>query len=146
MTERTMRRSRRLGRSRRRPGDARDTGSSVVELIGLTPLVVVLTLGTVQVGLWMHERQLVTAAAQEAAHAAAAADLTPAQATSLGESAAGRLLGDSDAVQLGAVTVVRGSDVATATVTAVGLSMVPGVDLKVTGVASSSVERFVGAP
>ena len=113
--------------------------------MGLAPLVVLLTLGTVQVGLWMHERQLVTAAAQEAAHAAAAADLTAGEASTLGEEAADRLLGDSDAVAMQSVTVVRGADAARATVTAVGLSMIPGVDLRVTGAASSSVERFVGS-
>ena len=44
------------------------------------------------------------------------------------------------------VTVVRGTDAVQATVTAEGLSMIPGVELRVTGVARSSTERFVGAP
>ncbi|MFC3687291.1 TadE/TadG family type IV pilus assembly protein [Aquipuribacter hungaricus] len=148
MTTRTTLRTRGPRRWRRLGGSGwgGDSGASVVELLGMAPLVVLLTLGTVQVGLWMHERQLVTAAAQEAAHAAAAADLTPGQATAVGEAAASRLLGDSQAVELRSVTVVQAPETATATVSAVGLSMIPGVDLRVTGVASSSVERFVGAP
>jgi len=118
----------------------------VIELVGLTPLVIMLTFGTVQVALWMHEKQLVTAAAQEAAHAGAAADLSPAEASAAGEAAADRFVGGSDAVLVQSVTVQRGPDAAQATVTAVGLSMIPGVELRVTGVARSSVERFVGAP
>jgi len=52
-----------------------DAGGSAVELVLLTPLVMVLTFVPIQLGLWMHGRQLVTAAAQEASHAAAAAVL-----------------------------------------------------------------------
>ena len=140
------RRPRRLRPGGRGTGRAGDAGASTIELVGLAPLVVLLTFGTVQVGLWMHERQLVTAAAQEAAHAAAAADLDPAEATAAGEKAAARLVGDSDAVLVRTVTVVRGQDTARASVTATGVSMIPGVELRVTGVASSAVERFVGDP
>lgn len=131
---------------RRAAGRVGDTGTSTIELVGLAPLVVLLSFGTVQVGLWMHERQLVTAAAQEAAHAAAAADLTPAAATAVGEEAAGRLVGDSDAVTVRTVTVIQEGDAVRASVTAVGVSMIPGVELRVTGVASSAVERFVADP
>lgn len=118
----------------------------MIELVGLTPLVVLLTFGTVQVALWMYEKQLVTAAAQEAAHAAAAADLSPAQARSLGEAAVTRFITDSDAVEVQTITVQRSADAAQASITATGLSMIPGVELQVTGVARSSLERFVGPP
>ncbi|MGJ7442971.1 TadE/TadG family type IV pilus assembly protein [Aquipuribacter sp. MA13-6] len=117
----------------------------MIELVGLTPLLVLLTFGTVQVALWMYEKQLVTAAAQEAAHAAAAADLTPAQASGIGEAAAARFLGD-DTVTVQIITVERGADAAEASITATGLSMIPGLDLQVTGVARSSIEQFVGQP
>lgn len=123
-----------------------DDGVGTIELIGLTPLIVLLTFGTVQLGLWMHGRQLVTAAAQEAAVAAAAADLTTTEATSLGERAADRFVADQQVVQVQSVTVTRGPATVDATVTGTGLSMIPGVQLRVTGVASSGVERFVGAP
>ncbi|MGJ7452795.1 TadE/TadG family type IV pilus assembly protein [Aquipuribacter sp. MA13-13] len=118
----------------------------MIELIGLTPLVVLLTFGTVQVALWMYEKQLVTAAAQEAAHAAAAADLTPTQASPVGEAAAARFLGGDDTVTVQTITVERGADAAEASITATGLSMIPGLDLQVTGVARSSIEQFVGPP
>jgi hypothetical protein len=94
----------------------------------------------------MHGRQLVTAAAQEAAHAAAAADLAPAEAAEVGEQAAGRFVEDQRVVQVQSVTVTRGPATADASVTGVGLSMIPGVQLQVTGSASSGVERFVGTP
>lgn len=134
------------GDGRTTRGVRRDAGASVIELVGLTPLVVLLTFGTVQVALWMYEKQLVTAAAQEAAHAAAAADLSPAEARSLGEAAATRFVGGSDAVLVQTITVQRGADAAQASITATGLSMIPGVELRVTGVARSSLERFVGQP
>lgn len=142
----------RLGRGpqspvgRRRRTARGDAGASVIELVGLTPLVVLLTFGTVQVALWMYEKQLVTAAAQEAAHAAAAADLTPAQASSLGEAAASRFVGGSQTVTVRIITVERGADAAEASITATGLSTIPGLDLQVTGVARSSIEQFVGQP
>ncbi len=131
---------------RRHPAARGDAGASVIELIGLTPLVVLLTFGTVQVALWMYEKQLVTAAAQEAAHAAAAADLTPAQASGIGEAAADRFLVGDDTVTMQTITVERGADAAEASITATGLSMIPGLDLQVTGVARSSIEQFVGQP
>lgn len=137
-----------------------DAGASLIELVGLTPLVVMLTFGTVQVALWMYEKQLVTAAAQEAAHAAAAADLSPAQARSLAEQAATRFISGSgsgsgsssgsgsgsNTVTVQTITVERSGDAAEASITATGLSMIPGLDLQVTGVARSSIEQFIGQP
>jgi len=123
-----------------------DRGTSTIEVIGLTPLIVALTFGTIQLGLWMHGRQLVTAAAQEAAYAAAAADLTPAQAATLGAQAADRFVEDQRVVQVQSITVTRGAITADATVTGTGLSMIPGVQLRVSASAASGIERFVGAP
>jgi len=145
------------GRAARAARAARgDAGASLIELVGLTPLVVMLTFGTVQVALWMYEKQLVTAAAQEAAHAAAAADLSPAQARSLGEQAATRFISGSgsgggsdsgsDTVIVQTVTVERSGGAVEASIIATGLSMIPGLDLQVTGVARSSIEQFVGQP
>lgn len=123
-----------------------DTGASMVELVLLTPLVVLLTLLPVQVGLWMHGRDLVTVAAQEAAREAATADLTAAAAEQQGRDAATRWAVDQQVVEVRTITVRRGATTATATVTGHGVSLIPGLDLQVTGTASSAVEQFGGVP
>ena len=128
---------------RRCPLLGEDGGAGAVELVLLTPLVIALTFGTIQVGLWMHGRNLVTAAAQEAARTAAVADLGAAGGAGRGEQAARAFLADQDVVEVSAVTVQRGTETVTAVVTGTGLTMLPGVDLRVTGRASASVERFV---
>jgi Flp pilus assembly protein TadG len=113
-------------------------------MVLLTPVVIVLTLLPVQVGLWMHGRNLVTVAAQEAAREAATADLSPAAAQERGRQAATRWAVDQRVVQVRTITVTRGPNDATATVTGHGLSLIPGLDLQVTGSAASAVEQFVG--
>lgn len=127
--------------TRRRLGD--DGAAGALELVLLTPLVVLLTFGTVQVGLWLHARNLVTAAAQEAARTAAIADLDAAAGAGHGEQAARAFLAGQDVVEVAAITVQRGAETATAVVTGTGLTMLPGVRLEVTGRARTSVERFV---
>ncbi len=122
-----------------------DVGSSAVELVLLTPLVMVLTFVPIQLGLWMHGRQLVTAAAQEASHAAAAADLTPAQASARGHAATDRFLADQRVVQVQSVRVERGPVTASATVEGTNLSMIGWLDLQVSATSSSGVEQFLGA-
>ena len=47
-------------------------------------------------------------------------------------------------MQVTTITVTRGPADATATVTARGISLIPGLDLQVTGTAASAVEQFVG--
>ena len=121
-----------------------DAGSSAVELVLLTPLVMVLTFVPIQLGLWMHGRQLVTAAAQEASHAAAAADLTPAQASTQGHAATDRFLADQRVVRVQSVRVERGPVTATATVEGTNLSMIGWLDLQVSATSSSGVEQFLG--
>ena len=128
---------------RRCPVGGEDGAAGAVELVLLTPLVIALTFGTIQVGLWMHGRNLVTAAAQEAARTAAVADLDAAGGAGRGEQAARAFLADQDVVEVGAVSVQRGTETVTAVVTGTGLTMLPAVDLRVTGRARASVERFV---
>lgn len=123
-----------------------DGGASTVELVLLTPLVIVLTFLPVQLGLWMHGRHLVAVAAQEAARDAAAADLSPVQAEQRGREAAETFVVDQRVVDVESITVRRGTEVAQATVTGTGLSIVPGLPLRVTGSAQSAVEQFVGVP
>lgn len=115
-------------------------------MVLLTPLVVLLTLLPVQIGLWMHGRDLVTVAAQEAAREAATADLSAAAAQEQGRQAAIRWAVDQQVVDVRTITVQRGPATATATVTGHGVSLIPGLTLQVTGTASSAVEQFVGVP
>lgn len=129
---------------RRAPGRAADGGASTIELLLITPLVVILTFLPIQLGLWMHGRNLVSVAAQEAARDAAAADLTPVQAELRGREAAESFVVDQKVVDVESITVSRGPDMAQATVSGVGLSVLPGLRLRVSGSAQSAVEEFVG--
>lgn len=56
---------------------ARDTGAAVVDFVLVTALVVPLVLGIVQVGLVLHVRNTLTAAASEGARLAATVDHEP---------------------------------------------------------------------
>ena len=121
-------------------------GATAVELVLLTPLIVALTFLPVQVGLWWHGRNLVTVAAQEAARTASLADVAPAAAQDHARQAAATFLGDQRVVDVQQITVHRGPQTSTATVTATALTMVPGLRLQVTGSASTGVERFLADP
>ena len=121
----------------------RDGGATTIELVLLAPLVVVLTFLPVQLGLWIHGRHLVSVAAQEAARDAAAADLTPSQAALRGHEAAESFVVEQNVVDVESITVTRSPDVAEATVTGAGLSILPGLRLRVSGSAQSAVEEFV---
>ena len=60
------------------PGDRcnGDRGAAATELAIAMPLLLVLVLASVHLALWFHARQIVTAAAQEAARSARAYDAT----------------------------------------------------------------------
>jgi len=122
------------------------SGATAVELVLLTPLIVLLTFVPVQLGLWWHGRNLVTVAAQDAARTAAFADIAPAVAEERGRDAAARLMADQRVVEVRQIVVRRGPQTSTATVTATALTMVPGLRLQVSGSASTGVERFVADP
>ena len=63
---------------RPRRGDRRDGGAAVVDFVLVTAVVVPLVLGVIQVGVVLHVRNTLTAAASEGARLAATADHEPA--------------------------------------------------------------------
>lgn len=126
----------------------RDDGSSVVEMVLLTPLVV-LFFGfvPVQLGVWFHERHLLTAAAHEASRAASVADYSNDQARAAGQSAVDGFIGSSGVLSNVTVANVNvDTDTVTVTVTATGFAVFPLPDISMEATATSARERFVGAP
>jgi len=122
-----------------------EDGLASVEAVLLTPVLLLMIMTIVQFGLWYHADSVATAAAQDGARAARAADATAddgrVRANAVLDAAGGSII--SDRVVLADRTVaevrveVRGSCI----------SLVPFVHLPVHAVAESSVERFIpGGP
>lgn len=124
--------------------DGRDAGSSVVEFVLLTS-VVMLLLGflPIQVGLWWHERHLLSAAAGEAALAASVAGADSGDAQGRAVEAASRFLETSRVANLSDVSVRYRQDVVQVAVTGEAITAVPGIRWTMTGRAQAPVERFV---
>jgi TadE-like protein len=112
---------------RRARGDAGTVGA--VELVIVTPILVTMIFGVVQMALCWHARNIVQATAEEASRIATAADGTCAQAEAEGVTL-GRRLGGSF---LDGAATVRCTDGATVVVTvqADALSILPGFDFPV---------------
>lgn len=122
----------------RRPTTER--GSAAVELVLLTPLLMVCVLVVVQFALWQHARQVLLAAAQEGARAARAHGGSE-------EDGRARALGyieqiGPDLVSAPAVEVDRGVDIASVRIRGQAVNIVPGLALRVTAVSAGPVERF----
>ena len=124
-----------------RHGDERPAaGAATTVVVLILPVVLLLVMLVVQFALAFHARQVVTAAAQDAAFAATAADAQPDTATVT----ASRVItaGGSGLVHDVNVTVDDNGDRVHVDVTATVTSVVPGFDLTVTGTAESPTERF----
>lgn len=123
--------------------DARgQAGSATTELVLLMPVVLLLVLLIVQFGLWLHARQVATAAAQEG--------LVAAQVET-GTAAAGHDRAVVFLTQAGGLREVRvdaARDLTTARVVVTGTTpaVIPGTALGVSGVAEGPVERWVAEP
>jgi Flp pilus assembly protein TadG len=118
------------------------SGSATTELVLLMPVVLLLVLLIVQFGLWLHARQVATAAAQEG--------LVAAQVET-GTAAAGHDRAVAFLTQAGGLREVRvdaARDLTTARVTVTGTTpaVIPGTALGVAGVAEGPVERWVAEP
>lgn len=127
------------GRHRRR-SPAADRGSSAIELVLLTPLLMVCVLLVVQFALWQHARHVLLAAAQEGARAARA------QGGTVGD---GRTRAFDYIAQLGpdlvsapVVEVDRGPDAVTVQIRGRAVSIVPGLPLNVSATSTGPIERF----
>lgn len=117
-------------------------GSSTTELVLLMPVVLLLVMLVVQFGLWMHARQVVLSAAQEALSVAQQLDAT----SDAGHSRAEEFLAQAGGVRDAAVVVDRELTTATASVTGTTPAVVPGLSLGVSAVVEGPVERFVSEP
>ncbi|CAN5875491.1 hypothetical protein BH20ACT6_BH20ACT6_16140 [soil metagenome] len=102
---------------RRTPDIGGEAGAAVVDFVLVTAVVVPLVLGVIQVGLVLHVRNTLTAAASEGARWAATADHTPADGVVRTRESVAEVLAGSYAQQV------------TATPTAVG--GYPGVEVRV---------------
>ncbi len=123
---------------RRRSGAER--GSAAVELVLLTPLLMVCVLVVVQFALWQHARHVLLAAAQEGARAARAQGATAED---------GRLRAQDYIVQIGpdlvtapTIEVDRSLELVTVRIRGQAVNIVPGVPLRVTATSAGPVERF----
>lgn len=117
----------------------REDGSSTTELVLLMPVVLLLVMLVVQFGLWMHARQVVLSAAQEALSVAQQMSA----ASDAGKDRAEEFLAQAGGIRDPAVVVSRDTTTATASVTGVTPAVVPGLNLGVSAVVAGPLERFV---
>ena len=118
-----------------------EEGSSTVELAVLAPLALVLLLGVLQAGLWLHTRSLCTHAAQQGTSAAA----TVTGNNASGEQAAASFLARSpSAATRPGVSVRAGAADVTVRVSATAplVLPIPGLQIPVEGASQASKERF----
>ena len=129
-------------RNRRHPGDER--GSATLPLVLVVPAMLVVVLGGVQLGLWMHLKHVVTAAAQEGLVAARVEGGDPAA----GEVRANDFLTELAPSLLTDRVVTAESDGETARVVVSGsvAQIVPGLSLQVRAVATAPTETFRAPP
>jgi Flp pilus assembly protein TadG len=139
-----MRGLRHIDRSRRR-GD--DRGSSAVELVLLTPALMLAVFVIVQAALYMHARHIVTAAAQHGARIARTTDTS----TPVGIADARTATLDylrtvgGDMTSRSEVSVSRDATTATVVVHADAISILPGLHLSVAASSRGPLEQFVPA-
>lgn len=126
----------------------RDDGGSAIETVFLTP-VVVFTLGflPVQMGLWWHEKQLLTAAAHEASYAASMDHRDLASAKAAGAQAATAFTSNSSLLKkVEAADVQVTNEVVRVRLTAQGTTVIPRITINISAEAVSARERFVSGP
>jgi Flp pilus assembly protein TadG len=128
-------RQRRL--ERRRPAER---GSAAVELVLLTPLLMVCVLVVVQFALWQHARHVMLAAAQEGARAARAQGATAEDGRVRAQDYIGRI--GPDLVSAPIIDVDRTIDEVTVTIRGQAVNILPGIPLRVTATSVGPVERF----
>jgi Flp pilus assembly protein TadG len=119
----------------------REVGSSAIELVLLTPVLIALVFAVVQAALLWHAHHVAVAAAQQGARLARAAEgADPAMV----RAATVDYLHSLGADLLGAptVTVTRAGGWATVTVTGRAVSLLPGATLRISAVSRGPIEAF----
>lgn len=117
-----------------------DRGAAATELAIAMPLLLVLVLASVHLALWFHARQIVSAAAQEAARSARAYEATDSDGYARAEQILTSL--GSRSVTDPTVTITRSSGTVTATVTGQSPAVIPGLVLDVSATTRSPIEEF----
>ena len=117
-----------------------ERGSAAVELVLLTPLLMLLVLVVVQFALWQHARHVLLAAAQEGARAARAQGATADDGRTRAYEYIKQL--GPDLVSAPVVEVDRGSQAVTVRIRGRAVNIVPGLPLTVTATSTGPVERF----
>jgi Flp pilus assembly protein TadG len=117
-------------------------GSSTTELVLLMPVVLLLVLLIVQFGLWLHARQVATAAAQEGLVAAQVETGT----AGAGHDRALAFLTEAGGLREVRVDAARDLTTARVVVTGTTPAVIPGTALGVSGVAEGPVEQWVAEP
>jgi Flp pilus assembly protein TadG len=117
-----------------------EQGSAAVELVLLTPLLMVCVLVVVQFALWQHARHVLVAAAQEGARAARAQGATAEDGQHRAEDYIVRI--GPDLVTAPVIEVDRSVDVVTVRIRGQAVSILPGLPLSVTATSAGPVERF----
>lgn len=121
-----------------------DRGSSAVELVLLTPLLMFVIFLVVQAALYMHARHVVLAAAQQGARLARSATPTDQMAVDSARADTFSYLHQlgADVVSDPSVTVTRADGQVTVRVSAHAVSILPGLSLRVVETSSGPVEMF----
>lgn len=116
-----------------------EVGGSTTELVLLMPVVVTSIMLVVQVGLYLHARQVVEAAAQEALETAQ----TEAGDAETGRADAEAFLIEAGGVREAAVEVTRRNDEVRVRVSGAAPNVVPGAVWQVRAAVQGAVERFI---
>jgi Flp pilus assembly protein TadG len=132
-------------------GDTAEQGSSTIELVLLTPVLLALLFGLIQAGLLWQAHHLVGVAAQHGARLArttTAVQPTPTRPGRTGDQTVQtgtlvylRQVGGTALTDV-RVTVVRAGGYVTVTVTGSAIGVLPGTSVHVTGSSRSPEERF----
>ena len=117
-----------------------EQGSAAVELVLLTPVLMVCVLVVVQFALWQHARHVLLAAAQEGARAARAQGASAQDGRVRAQDYIARI--GPDLVSAPIVDVDRTVDEVTVTIRGQAVNILPGLALRVTATSAGPVERF----
>lgn len=117
-----------------------ERGTSTVETVVIYPVILLLIFTMVQAGLWYHSREVALHAANAASVAASAENASDGQ----GQAAATAFVNRAGALREAGVSVSRGAETVTATVTGRSPSLIPGMQLPlITQSSTSAIERYV---
>lgn len=127
------------------PRQVRDRGSASVEAVIATPVLMLLILAIIQAGLLVHAHHMAQSAAHTALDAARAETATGGDGTAAARASLGR--NAAAVLESAAVSVQRGADTVTVTVTVTGEAtrIIPLFDLPVSATVTGSVEHIVPA-